>query len=818
MAARQRKIPGILHPGPAAGYGGQLTSLCKIIVCPAQDRPALAASKSPQINVFANFVTERIMGIAAQFRSLLDSCQEMAFSHLRPLIDRMFENADVALLDFAEKAESNMAQSVFFDAMNEVRKKRSLIEQHFYGELKRSFSEFPVRPNSGGPADSESGNLSLVDTETVETFVATQNAAGKLANRIMDRIFALKQRLAVVNGGNAIEENQIPGGPAWLGAAYQHAVEQLELENKVRLVFIALFDKYVLGRADTLFDEYNKRLIQADILPNLRYEVRKQSGGIEIVEKQLSDAEVDNEAGNTADDGSPDQNQTPSQLGDELFGRICDLMSGRRQRNFSGNSAGAGNVSPLRRQHGGGGFPAGGGTADAGDYESGPAGGGITLLGQISSLQAGLQRAGAGISSDEFIENIEIDQHLIDKLQNTLAGEREKIFESVDRRKLSSEDTDIIELVGMMFEYMLKDEQLPNIVKALLSRLHTPLLKVAVIDRSFFTHHGHAARKLLNDMTAAGIRWVEESHIDRGIFPKMKEIVDKVLLDFQEDVGLFDELLAEFTAAVTELSQRASRVEHRTNEAANGQEKLQAARYRVQQEVRALIQGKTIVQPACDFLQRILADKLTFILLRSQEGDGSAEWKQTKELAVRVLSSVALPADGQGANLSVQEVEALQQEIRDATSSLQQAEKEKILHALFEFQRSIANGADMEKIAAPLEVVADKPDDPTGGNAGLALSDEQQQMLDKLKDIPFGTWFEFRKPDEPKIRVKLSWRSTVTGKYMFVDQMGIKAAVVCMRELADCMLNGNVRIVSAEKKPFVDRALSAIHRMLDHAA
>jgi hypothetical protein len=48
--------------------------------------------------------------------------------------------------------------------------------------------------------------------------------------------------------------------------------------------------------------------------------------------------------------------------------------------------------------------------------------------------------------------------------------------------------------------------------------------------------------------------------------------------------------------------------------------------------------------------------------------------------------------------------------------------------------------------------------------------------------------------------------------------MGIKAAVVCMHELADGVLNGTVRIVATEKKPFVDRALSAIHRMLDHAA
>jgi hypothetical protein len=48
--------------------------------------------------------------------------------------------------------------------------------------------------------------------------------------------------------------------------------------------------------------------------------------------------------------------------------------------------------------------------------------------------------------------------------------------------------------------------------------------------------------------------------------------------------------------------------------------------------------------------------------------------------------------------------------------------------------------------------------------------------------------------------------------------MGVKASVVCMHELAACMLDGTACIVATEKKPFVDRALSAIYRMLDHAA
>ena len=158
------------------------------------------------------------------------------------------------------------------------------------------------------------GNLSLLATEEVETSIAARNAAGKLASRIMDQIFALKQRLSIVNGGDAIEENQIPGGPAWLGCTFQHTVEQLELENKVRIVFIALFDKYVLSKCRRLV----RRIQQAasfrhGILPNLRYEVRKQPGGVEIVETNTPDPSAEEAAQADAEDGADDY-QAPQNL------------------------------------------------------------------------------------------------------------------------------------------------------------------------------------------------------------------------------------------------------------------------------------------------------------------------------------------------------------------------------------------------------------------------------------------------------------------------------------------------------------------------
>ncbi len=803
------------------------------------------------------------MATAPQFNRLLEDCREMAISHLRPLMDRMFENADVALLGFAESAESNMAQSVFFEAMAEVRRKRSAIEKLFYVEINRSFSEFPCKPDAAAEAeepDNPFGGLSLVDREEMETSVAMLNASRKLGTRMMDKVFGLKQRLAIVNAGTGIEESHIPAGPAWLGAAYQRAIEQLELENKVRLVFIVLYEKYVLSKVDGLFEEFNKRLIEAGILPNLRYEIRKQPGSIEIVQTTSSEAPEEN----SETDPELEPDQSASELGDELFGRICDLIAVRRSAprpgqapargpgqgssaggGHSGADAGGGGYGPGASTSGqyagggangpGGGYggggaggaggPGGPGQGGAGSGETGApiTGPGSVLVGEISRLQSIAQSGSTRLSSSEFIENIEVDEKLVERLQSTLSAEREKIFGSVDRRKLPAADTNVIELVGMLFEYMLLEENLPNVVKALLSRLHTPLLKVAVLDRHFFTQAQHPARKLLNDMAAAGRRWVDENNVERGIFPKMKEIVDRLLAEFEEDVRIFDSLLQEFGKSVTELQQRARLVEHRNAEAAEGQDKLQAARARARQELTRLCTGKAVAQVGRDFLQRLWADKLTFILLRNPEGDACEAWHEAVSLAQRMIESLLPPASESARQQRKQALPGLQQELREQVRAMQQSDKERLLNTLFDVQADalkqvVAEQARPAAPEPPAEEAQVKAADSSAHSDAEPLTPAQRDTIAKLKDIPFGTWFEFIEESKVPRRVKLSWRSTITEKFMFVDQMGVKIAVISMRELADCVINGKARVIAEEKKPFVDRALHAIHRMLDHGA
>jgi hypothetical protein len=96
--------------------------------------------------------------------------------------------------------------------------------------------------------------------------------------------------------------------------------------------------------------------------------------------------------------------------------------------------------------------------------------------------------------------------------------------------------------------------------------------------------------------------------------------------------------------------------------------------------------------------------------------------------------------------------------------------------------------------------VADKP-----------VSAEEAKIVDNLKMIEFGTWFEF----EGGKRLKVAWYNKRTLHYMLVDQQGRQVAMSSGLELARDMIAGRTRIIAGSTKPFFERALENIYQTLN---
>jgi hypothetical protein len=111
--------------------------------------------------------------------------------------------------------------------------------------------------------------------------------------------------------------------------------------------------------------------------------------------------------------------------------------------------------------------------------------------------------------------------------------------------------------------------------------------------------------------------------------------------------------------------------------------------------------------------------------------------------------------------------------------------------------------------AAPAAAADEAPTAPEQFSPGM------RQALEVVDNLAFGTWFTFCPgEDATPVRLKLSWFSQLSGNYMFVDSMGIKAAVKERIELASLLADGQARILSDEQQTFVQRAMLAVRRIL----
>jgi len=738
--------------------------------------------------------------------SFMDGCHEMALEHLKPHVQKMFENCHLALLEFSEKAQSSTSQIRFMESGNIIRKNRTNIESVFYEELKQGFIRFKhssSQETTTGRAEFHAHcsdeQLTLISKDDTDIQVAIQNMIASASLGSTLELTGIKQRLAVLNNGRKLHDKQIPAGPDAIARAFHKAVADLLLEHESKLIVYLLFDKFVLSNTSPLYEQYNDRLIKAGLLQNLKYEAHKNPN------TPLPRRKTEQPAPQNKSDCPADSSQS---LGDELIDNILELMS---RKNPNGKHA---PENPLPQTE---------------------------LVSAIQNIQQNIDNNDALTQTTSVPAESVVSEQTVANLVANLSAEREQLFQGLDRRRLPSVDTQMIDLVGMMFEYMLNDNRIPNAAKAELSRLHTPYLKVAILDNSFFTDNNHPAHVLLNELAGACAHWVFEDHLDRGIFPCMHKIVMRIILDYKDDLEIFTELLNVLHANLDNLDNKAVVIEKHSRQAVEGREKLETARLRADSEIRETVSNHNIPGAIRQMLGDAWHDKLMFIFLREPDADQSDIWR----LAVQTIESILWcvePRTTSEEQTTLQQrhtevIKQIRQSIdtlsaygnSDATSELAlireytQAAINTLEHPAApacedEHPDSSKNSpvATENKIGTVQPAATDSLKEQHGSNSDIdSQSPEIEAATNELDNIPFGTWFKFYSDTvHTPVHAKLSWYSKISGNYMFVDSMGIKIAVKRRPELIALLASGQVEILDENQRPLIQRAMETIRRML----
>ncbi len=107
-----------------------------------------------------------------------------------------------------------------------------------------------------------------------------------------------------------------------------------------------------------------------------------------------------------------------------------------------------------------------------------------------------------------------------------------------------------IDIVAMLFEFILRDGQVPAEVRAQLGRLQFMVLKIALRDTSLLTQKGHPARMLVNRIGSISLGLKQLDPSGTHITAEICRIVETLLQDDSENPQLFSRMLDEFDAFI----------------------------------------------------------------------------------------------------------------------------------------------------------------------------------------------------------------------------------------------------------------------------
>ncbi|MFQ5644971.1 MAG: DUF1631 domain-containing protein [Thiogranum sp.] len=720
----------------------------------------------------------------------LRSTRDLAISKLEHHIGRMMEKIDDALFARAEKAENNMTQTQYFDAMRELRIIRKDIEEDFLSGFQDSFNQgIPRQTGSSGSfnlsLDDDDGGVGLVDKKDLEEELAISNMVNKVRSTSKQALYALDKRIGLLINDPDLERWQNPLGPEAICDAFHEAARRIETGLEIRLVVFKLFDQHVISHLGEVYKEINSSLVAMGVLPEIKATVRR--------------------------------NPNPA---------------GAAYASPGAGTAAPGGETPMGYQEAGypPAQPAGGGVAGGystgGDNSGGYRGVGQGPIGALTLLQHGSVPApGTDTGGEGFALN---PADLASGQVNILHGLRNSSL----AEGLGKGGDMTIDIVAMLFDYILDDRNIQDAMRALIGRLQIPLLKVALLDNEFFTRKSHPARRLLNRLATTAVDWNEEDGNQDPLYRKIQGIVQTILDDFDADISLFETLLADLESFLGREEEQAEIRAERSARIMEGKERLDVAKSTTLEEIEPRISDEQNLDFIRDFVTTHW--KSLLFITCARQGKDSTAWKQAVATMDDLIWSVKPKHTREDRQKLVSMQPSLLTRLREGMErlSIPSAERDDFIAMLIRAHgRTAINTPEAETAEKPQEETSDgetgekketvvqkavssaaavrKPVRPTPEHIQDAPR-TNDEFTARTRQLTTGTWVEFSGSDGQKQRAKLSWISPITNTYLFTDRKGLKAGNYSLDEFALLLRCARARIL--DTAPLMDRAVSTVFK------
>ncbi|MGZ5817874.1 MAG: DUF1631 family protein [Burkholderiaceae bacterium] len=227
-------------------------------------------------------------------------------------------------------------------------------------------------------------------------------------------------------------------------------------------------------------------------------------------------------------------------------------------------------------------------------------------------------------------------------LQNQLFAVREQINEQV----ASQPERMSIDLIAVLFEFILDDEQIPEGLRAQIGRLQIPFLKAAMLDPGLLQQTEHPCRQFLNRMGSIAVGLTQDTELNQSVAVEIKRLVRKILDEFDKDMAIFTTCLTELDQFIAEKLRNSDADTALSVEAMEEAEKISGQTVATITSLRDILLPMNVDKRVLDFIVNVWARVMVRASLQAEnDPDGaSSNSSATKKMCFDVLPELVWSA------------------------------------------------------------------------------------------------------------------------------------------------------------------------------
>ncbi len=727
---------------------------------------------------------------------LLAQIQDDALFTSNQCLENLFAVCDDLFYDLSNRASSNHEQTLYFESMREIRIKKQGVINIFQQTLANSFVrliEGSATPFNKPKAEPQAANLSLVENDDLEIDLAISSMASRTRKLYLGVLYELTLRLDHLFPQIEVNEKNNPLDPDHICHAFAHACKmQLDIGIKPQIIVFKQFERYVLNQLGHCYSDANQLLINTGILPKIPRNLQRQAGSEQPQEHKPESSPAG--AGATAATSGADT-QSPTYQGQAepyqfTLAELSNMLSNARAQ------------GPL---------PAFGYYTTYSN-NPGPAMGAAELVHMLTKAQTMVDKAHSENKPKNYLHPV-VSQLLTQKHPE-------------QPQSLQQTEDDIINLVAMFFEFILDDDNIASAIRAQISRLQIPILKVALRDNNFFNDSGHPARQLIDTIADVGVSLDENKPLEKdAVYQKIKNITQTINNQYTFDESIFSTLLAELNQALQKEQRKSAITEQRTSQAENGKSQIKLAKNAARKLMIKKLRHTSLPDEIRDFLISTWLNALIITYLKHgeespgwvdasqtvddliwacQQHDNAKSLKRINALIPDLLTRIAT-----GLEMVSEHPESQSEKLREIEAILCRAEQNDIQQSDY---RPISD--------QQVESILSENDADNAANNGdkhiSAIAQQQErykalsyEFIKKAEQLPAGTWLRYEDSASGKVmRCKLAAKLEATETYIFVNRFGFKALEKQRKEFAYDMQQG--RATRLDSSPLFERVIGQV--------